>query len=120
MVSTYLRSIPSKIVLFTIRNNRLTKPLSFLLTTTSIAVSRVMLSIHSLAHKLGSDSAWLLNNVELSRVCWRRGAHEGELIIELDTIHSPDDEECDSYSISKGSVYSLKETRVGMYDERSW
>lgn len=92
----------------------------FLLTTTSIAVSRVMLSIHSLAHKLGSDSAWLLNNVELSRVCWRRGAHEGELIIELDTIHSPDDEECDSYSISKGSVYSLKETRVGMYDERSW
>ncbi|KAJ7847540.1 hypothetical protein B0H13DRAFT_83726 [Mycena leptocephala] len=47
---------------------------NFTVVTTSIAASRVMLSIHSLAAKLGSDSAWLLNNIELSRVPWRRGA----------------------------------------------
>jgi len=92
-----------------------------MLTTTSIAVTRVMLSIHSLAHKLGSDSAWLLNNVELSRVGWRRGTHEGELIIERNTIYADNDQESVSHSISKGSVRSLlKETRVGVYDERAW
>ncbi len=41
-----------------------------------------MLSIHSLAACLGSDTAWLLNNVELSRVGWRQGRTEGELIVE--------------------------------------
>ncbi|KAF8079242.1 hypothetical protein FPV67DRAFT_1663896 [Lyophyllum atratum] len=93
----------------------------FMLTTTSIAVTRVMLSIHSLAHKLGSDSAWLLNNVELSRVGWRRGTHEGELIIERNTVYADDDQESLSNSISKGSVRSLlKETRVGVYDEHAW
>jgi len=91
----------------------------FLLTTTSIAVSRVMLSIHSLAHKLGSDSAWLLNNVELSRVEWRRGAHEGELIVERRTVYADDNLEL--RSISKGSLHSLlKETRVGVYQKRTW
>jgi len=84
----------------------------FLLTTTSVAVSRVMFSIHSLAHKLGSDSAWLLNNVELSRVGWRRGAREGELIVER--FVSLDDCFSDAHSASK---ISLKETRVGVFDE---
>jgi len=90
----------------------------FLLTTISVAVSRVMLSIHSLAHKLGSDSAWLLSNVELSRVGWKIGAHEGELIIESHTVYAEDDFESDSRSISKSSL--LKETRVGVYDGKSW
>ncbi|KAF8231991.1 hypothetical protein L208DRAFT_1274445, partial [Tricholoma matsutake] len=54
----------------------------FLLTTTSIAVSRVMFGIHSLAAKLGSQSAWPLNHLELSRAGWKEGAHEGELIVE--------------------------------------
>jgi len=93
----------------------------FLLTTTSIAMSRVMLSIHSLARKLGSDSAWLLNNVELSRVEWKKGAHEGELIVERHTVYADDDLESNSHSISKSSMHSLlKETRVGVYHERSW
>ncbi|KAH0591441.1 hypothetical protein H2248_001518 [Termitomyces sp. 'cryptogamus'] len=55
----------------------------FLLTTTSVAMSRLMFSIHSLADKLGSNSAWLLNSMELSRVRWRNGAHEGELLVEI-------------------------------------
>jgi len=93
----------------------------FLLTTSSVAVTRVMLSIHSLADKLGSDSAWLLNNVELSRVGWRKGSHEGELIIEGHTVYADNDLESDSRSISKSSLgLLLKETRVGVYDERSW
>lgn len=76
-----------------------------------------MLSIQSLAHKLGSDSAWLLNNAELSRVGWRRGAREGEIVIER---FADDDLESDAHSVSKGSVISLKETRVGVYNDRSW
>jgi len=92
----------------------------FMLTATSIGVSRVLFSIHSLADKLGSDSAWLLNNVELSRVGWRRGTHDGELIIERHTVYSEDDVESkfDSASLSGRSL--LKTTRVGVYNDSSW
>ncbi|KAF8868208.1 hypothetical protein CPB85DRAFT_1366321 [Mucidula mucida] len=55
---------------------------NYLVAINSTAVARVMLSIHSLAACLGSDTAWLLNNVELSRVGWRQGRTEGELIVE--------------------------------------
>lgn len=91
-----------------------------MLTVTSIAISRVLFSIHSLADKLGSDSAWLLNNVELSRVGWRRGTHDGELIIERNTFYSEDDVESgfDSASLSGRSL--LKTTRVGVYNDSSW
>ncbi|RDB19368.1 hypothetical protein Hypma_013422 [Hypsizygus marmoreus] len=93
----------------------------FLLTTTSIAVSRVLFSIHSLADKLGSDSAWLLNNAQLTRLGFRRGAHEGELIIERNTVYSDDDLES-TYAnyLGKGHITPLKETRVGVYDDRPW
>ncbi|KAF7436182.1 hypothetical protein PC9H_003008 [Pleurotus ostreatus] len=60
---------------------------NFVLGITSVCVSRIMLSIQSLAAKLGSDTAWLLNNVELSRVRWRHGAHEGELIVDLEPAY---------------------------------
>jgi len=57
---------------------------SFVVPLNSIAVSRVMLSIHSLASSLGADSAYLLNNLELSRVArhWRAGATPGEIIVD--------------------------------------
>ncbi|KAF9469495.1 hypothetical protein BDZ94DRAFT_1303207 [Collybia nuda] len=92
----------------------------FMLTATSVAVSRVLFSIHSLADKIGSDSAWLLNNVELSRVGWRRGTHEGELIVDRYPVYSDEDVESklDGSSISGHSL--LRTTRVGVYDERSW
>ncbi|KAG6901973.1 hypothetical protein C0995_006072 [Termitomyces sp. Mi166 len=89
----------------------------FLLTTTSIAISRVMFSIHSLADKLGSDRGWLFNNVELSRVGWRNGAHEGELIVEKFTVYADDDVESLQRSESK---VSIKETRIGVYTENAW
>jgi len=89
-----------------------------MLATTSIAVSRIMFSIHSLAAKLGSDSAWLLNNLELSRVEWRKGAHEGELIVERGT--DGDVESADSHASTINSSLSVRVTRVGVYDDRTW
>lgn len=55
---------------------------NYLISVTSIAVSRVLFSIHSLAANLGSDTAWLLNNAELNRVDWKMGEQEGEIIVE--------------------------------------
>lgn len=55
-----------------------------MLSLTSVSVSRLMLSIRSLAAGLQLDPVWLLSNAELSRVHWRRGAHDGELIVEID------------------------------------
>jgi len=57
---------------------------NFVLSMTSICISRVMLGIRSLAAELISDPAWLLNNAELSRVCWKKGPNAGELIIDVD------------------------------------
>ncbi|KAJ6617442.1 hypothetical protein B0H10DRAFT_2383949 [Mycena sp. CBHHK59/15] len=90
---------------------------NFTVATTSIAASRVMLSIHSLAAKLGSNSAWLLNNIELSRVPWRRGATEGEIIVDRFGRDHDDDDERDSPS---ASVASLKTSRVGRWDDETW
>jgi len=94
---------------------------SFPIATTSIAASRVMLSIHSLAAKLGSDEAWLLNNVELSRVPWRPGATEGEIIV--DRAMTYEDDEMDDWCTEEshtGSVVSLKMSRVGRWTDETW
>ncbi|KAF5337746.1 hypothetical protein D9758_016032 [Tetrapyrgos nigripes] len=52
----------------------------------SVAISRLMLSIQSVAAHLGYDEFWVLTNVELSRVAWRshKGSHDGEIIVEVD------------------------------------
>ncbi|KAJ7157381.1 hypothetical protein C8R46DRAFT_1114328 [Mycena filopes] len=95
---------------------------NFTVATTSIAASRVMLSIHSLAAKLGSDSAFLLNNIELSRVPWRRGATEGEIIVDR-FGRQPDleEEEDDCGPLSPSmSVVSLKTSRVGRWNDETW
>ncbi|KAL1743412.1 hypothetical protein HDZ31DRAFT_40986, partial [Schizophyllum fasciatum] len=55
---------------------------SMLLACTSLALSRVLLSIRSLAARLGSRAPWALNSVELSRLAWRRGATEGEIVVD--------------------------------------
>ncbi|KIJ65641.1 hypothetical protein HYDPIDRAFT_27637 [Hydnomerulius pinastri MD-312] len=46
-----------------------------------VSVCRAMLSIRSLAATGHVEPAWLLNHAELSRVHWRRGAAEGEIIV---------------------------------------
>ncbi|CAK5266065.1 unnamed protein product [Mycena citricolor] len=99
---------------------------NFSVTTTSIAASRIMLSIHSLAHKLGSDSAWLLNNVELSRVPWRRGATEGEIIVERFSTECPDAEVDGDVDVdvesggAGGRGVPLKTSRVGRWTDETW
>ncbi|KAL0951937.1 hypothetical protein HGRIS_008589 [Hohenbuehelia grisea] len=74
---------------------------SFVLALTSICVSRVMLSIQSLAAQLGFDTAWLLNNVDLSRVQWRHGEREGELIVDLDSAYEDDHYVYDDVELSE-------------------
>ncbi|KAH7884353.1 hypothetical protein F5I97DRAFT_1778610, partial [Phlebopus sp. FC_14] len=52
-------------------------------TTVVISVCRAMLSIRSLASTGHVAPAWLLNHAEMSRVQWRRGAAEGEIVVEM-------------------------------------
>lgn len=61
-----------------------------MLCISSVAVSRLMLRLQTLAAGLHLDSRWLLNNAELSRVQWRKGAHDGELIVDVNTVEVPD------------------------------
>lgn len=54
--------------------------------TTVVSVCRAMLSIRSLAATCHVDPAWLLNHAELSRVQWRRGTSEGEIVVEVNEM----------------------------------
>ncbi|KAF9264909.1 hypothetical protein L218DRAFT_1076341 [Marasmius fiardii PR-910] len=56
---------------------------NIMLTVTSVAISRLMLNIRSLADRLGYDEQWIFNNVEISRLNWRKGPREGEIIVEV-------------------------------------
>ncbi|KAF9264910.1 hypothetical protein L218DRAFT_1076342 [Marasmius fiardii PR-910] len=87
---------------------------NYLLATTSIAMSRVMFSLHSLASHLGSDAGWLLNNVELRRTDWRRGSREGEIIIDRWT------DEDESIYETERSESKLQMSRIGIYGDLPW
>jgi hypothetical protein len=77
-IGAFLRHIPTVNVPAVYSN--------FMLAVTSASISRVMLSIHSLAAKIGTDPEWLLSNLELSRVRWTKGSHDAELIVEVDAV----------------------------------
>jgi hypothetical protein len=100
-------------------DDKLNDPLSsFMLVITSVSMSRVMLSIHSLAANLGTDPEWLLNNVELSRVHWTKGAHDGELIVVVDSRDGEEWElEYDSRSDNRRSSHSVSSSRFGVIDD---
>lgn len=66
---------------------------SFVLAATSVAVSQLILNMQSLAANLDLDPKWLLNNAELSRVRWRKGSRDGELIVEVDVAEEDPDME---------------------------
>lgn len=53
---------------------------------TVVSVCRAMLSFRSLAATCHVDPAWLLNYAELSRVRWRRGTSEGEIVVEVNEM----------------------------------
>jgi len=102
---------------------------NFVLTLTSISVSRVMLSIQSLAAKLGFDSAWLLNNLDLSRVRWRYGEREGELVVDIDSAYENDRSVYDEVELSEVDLKSdlpfalpplyIRNQRVGTFEMSS-
>lgn len=68
-----------------------------------------MFSIQSLAAKLGSNEAWLFNNLELNRVGWKRGSREGEIIVEMNMDEEDIGEVPDT-------AHFLRMTKVGMDD----
>ncbi|TFK56401.1 hypothetical protein OE88DRAFT_12702 [Heliocybe sulcata] len=59
----------------------------------SLCMSRVMFSIHSLADNLNCDPDWLLNHLELSRVNWKKGENDGELVVEMEVVEAREDPE---------------------------
>ncbi|KAG9313004.1 hypothetical protein JVU11DRAFT_6442 [Chiua virens] len=54
-----------------------------------LSVCRTMISIRSVAATAHVDPEWLLNYAELSRVRWRWGSVDGELIVEADRSTTP-------------------------------
>ncbi|KZT22625.1 hypothetical protein NEOLEDRAFT_1137618 [Neolentinus lepideus HHB14362 ss-1] len=60
------------------------------LVMTSIAMSRLMFSIHSLSASLGTESEWLLSHLEMSRMHFRHGVRDGELIVDVDNVGADD------------------------------
>ncbi|KAI0673950.1 hypothetical protein C8Q78DRAFT_1076902 [Trametes maxima] len=89
---------------------------NLLLGIAALSVSRVMLSIRSLATRLSVSPDWLLNNTELSRVNWKPGARNGELIVEIEPME--DDLELASVDeLHKGApspTPAIYTTRVGV------
>ncbi|KAG0708236.1 hypothetical protein DFH29DRAFT_893813 [Suillus ampliporus] len=49
----------------------------------SVSVARAMLGLRNLAARLHVDPGWLLSHSELSRVRYRPGLHDGELLVEI-------------------------------------
>ena len=88
---------------------------SLLLGVASISVSRLMLSIRSLAARLSVSEHWLLNNTELSRVNWKPGLN-GELIVEIEA--NEDDVELKSVDedTKRSATPAIYTTRVGVLD----
>ncbi|KLO13234.1 hypothetical protein SCHPADRAFT_890212 [Schizopora paradoxa] len=55
-----------------------------LLAIHSVCASHLILSVQSLASYMGSDPVFLLSNIEMARVHWRRGSNVNELVVEVD------------------------------------
>lgn len=73
---------------------------------TSIATSRLMLSIQDLAAHLRLDATWLLSNAELSRIRWRQGSSDGELIVEIESVEASSESEVELGNLAgKTRVY---------------
>ncbi|KZT30902.1 hypothetical protein NEOLEDRAFT_44287 [Neolentinus lepideus HHB14362 ss-1] len=53
-------------------------------------------NLRSFSTSLGTDPEWLLSHLELSRVNWTRGAHTGELIVDIGEVRMEDEHELQS------------------------
>ncbi|KAI0789441.1 hypothetical protein C8Q75DRAFT_718343 [Abortiporus biennis] len=89
---------------------------NFMPSILSVAISRLMFSIQNLAANLHLDATWLLSHAEMSRVRWKKGSHEGELIVEVDSADSDEWFPTTTGGLEPGmemnTVRKAKETRV--------
>ena len=62
------------------------------------------------------DPDTLLSIAELSRIQWKRGAYDGEMLVEVDTVEK---DECDWDTVNHGrsSTLGFYTTEVGVYDD---
>lgn len=91
--------------------------ISFLLAITCISVSRLMLSIRTLAAEISPsmDLDELLSTAELNRVRWRRGRHDRELIVEIDTMEGLELDEPEGLLDRPSGTPSVYMSTVGRY-----
>ncbi|KAM5539347.1 hypothetical protein V8D89_006981 [Ganoderma adspersum] len=87
---------------------------NMLLGLSSVAVSRLMLSIRCLAASLSLQPDWLLNNTELNRVNWKHGSHDGELIVEVDAFEDLEMDEIESPTDKRPQGSLVHVSRVGV------
>ena len=91
---------------------------SLLLAGSTVSVSRLLLRIGSLASHLKIDPEILLSTAELSRVKWRQGAYDGELIVEINATEDPYDmsvmADSDASGLGTAGCYT---TEVGVYED---
>ncbi|EPS97859.1 hypothetical protein FOMPIDRAFT_90073 [Fomitopsis schrenkii] len=89
----------------------------FLLAITCISVSRLMLSIRTLAAEISPsmDLDELLSTAELNRVRWRRGRHDRELIVEIDTVEGLELDEPEGLLDRPSGTPSVYMSTVGRY-----
>lgn len=94
----------------------------FWLAAPSVAMSRLMLSMRSLAPSISSDPDLLLSMSELSRVRWKPGSSNREIHVEIDTVEPgvyelhDVEENSTSGHISQPRIPAIHMTRVGVYD----
>ncbi|KAH9926507.1 uncharacterized protein B0H18DRAFT_1006471 [Fomitopsis serialis] len=89
---------------------------NFLLAVSSVSVSRLILSIRSLASQLSIDPDTLLSTAELSRISWKRGARDGEIIVDINTVEDSYDMG-DIENVVRPNTPGFYTTQVGVYDD---
>ena len=80
-------------------------------------MSRLILSIRSLASRLEVDPDTLLSTAELSRLQWKRGAYDGEIIVEIDTVEEDQYDTDDMAHNGRSITPGFYTTEVGVYDD---
>lgn len=76
-----------------------------------------MLSIHSLTLHLSMDHETLFSMAELNCMHWRRGTHNGEIIVEIDMVESIELAASEGTLSGDLRIPAVHMSTVGMYAE---
>lgn len=63
------------------------------------------------------DPDTLLSTAELSRIQWKRGAYDGEIIVEVDTVEEDEYDMDNMTHTGRSSTPGFYTTEVGTYDD---